>query len=266
MGDTSTNYYYHPVAGSRDLVTLPAGARKELRKLENASPGEKIEFTFNGKKLIAGGTSESIGNNETIEGLKKLGPLEQLVYIHFHLLSLTGGSNWCRVGMSKLCDNTGLSRRRLMRALSGLSAAGLIKPIDRDRNGTLYIIYSLCESDSVVKKADSGNSMSDEGAHGTAERTKPVESPVNEEFYPTGKKIVTIREMAETFFKKTGIKHDDVKMDEAISQITYLLEDGFSREEVLKAINYIAKKHKTGARIERLPYIIEKAIEETGAD
>jgi hypothetical protein len=50
-------------------------------------------------------------------------------------------------------------------------------------------------------------------------------------------------------------------MDEAIGQITYLLEDGFSRDEVAIGVKYIAHQFGKKASIDKLPYYIHKAIE-----
>ena len=95
----------------------------------------------------------------------------------------------------------------------------------------------------------------------TKQRKKPIESPINEEFFPKKQGVLTIKDIAKSYFEEAGIAADDVRMDEAIGQITYLLEDGFSRDEVAIGVKYIARKFGKKASIDKLPYYINQAIE-----
>jgi len=276
MGRKRANYYYHPIPGSRDLVTRPIGAQKQLQKIENAGEAERVEVVFNGERLQKFQPADSVDPGALSKELQGLDPMQQIVFLHLLLISAPRGADWCRVGMTELCKRTGLSRRRLLRTLSELAEGGRIKPLDRDRNGTLYKIYSVLISDMVspeketkrdkkvkpiVKQKKEMKERSRKKSRGI-DREKPIESPINEEMFPSGKKVVTIKEIAMTFFSEAKIEHNDPQMDEAIAHITYLLEDGFSRKEVLAGVRFLARTMKGRASIGRLPYIINQAIEE----
>ena len=268
MEKNSRNYYYRPVPGSRGLITHSSDSLKELIALEKAKEDEDIEIEYKGEKLHKF-SHVGVLDSATIEkSLKGLDPLQQTVFLHILLLSAARGADWCRVGMKELAARTQMSRRRLLCTLSELAAGLRIKPLDRNVNGTLYKVYSVLEVKDIGEKTASGISVGQslkKTAAKTAKqksRKKPIESPINEEFFPTGKKVVSIKDIAKKFFDETGIAPDDVKMDEAIGQITYLLEDGFSRDEVWVAIEYVAWKLGKKAAIDQLPYYIRQAIEE----
>jgi len=275
MARKLSNYYYHPIPGSRDLVTRPVGGQKALLKVEKATRNEKAIVDFNGERLHKFTPVSGINPTSLMGEFESLDPLAQVVFIHLFLLAVVRGADWCRVGMSELCKKTGLSKRRLLRTLSELVAMGKIKPLDRDRNGTLYKIYSVMISDVVSGVESHPPEIKSKDVHGkkpqaekkprkktsATAREKPVESPINEEMFPVGKKIMTIKEIAVTFFDEAEIKHDDVHMDEAIAQITYLLEDGFTREEVIAGVRYLARDMGKKASIDKLPYIIHQALE-----
>ncbi len=260
MKSNRPNYYYHPLPGSRNLVTKPAGSRSKLEALEEAESDERIEAEFEGEGLIKEPAPRAIPAEALREDMEGLEPLGQATFLHLLLLSVGQGANWCRVGMSELGRRTGMSRRRLLRALSELAAAGKIKPLDRDKNGTMYIVYSVHfsqEGPGPEKVEKSGKEPTGKKA---TFREKPIESPVNEEAFPGTEKVVTIRQIAERFFKMAGRKPDDVEMDEAVGQVTFLLEDGYTREEAMKAVKYLAEKFGTEASISKLPYMVNEAL------
>lgn len=64
--------------------------------------------------------------------------VEQAVYGHLYRLSVAGERNHCRVTRRDLSMRTNLSERRLGKALAGLVDKGHIRPVHRDRRGTLY--------------------------------------------------------------------------------------------------------------------------------
>lgn len=270
MKNSSSSYYYRSIAGSRDLVTKPNGSKKELQGLEKYRDSAQIEVLYNGERLFkTEPETEKFAAELQIE-LKGLDPLQQAAFVHFYLLSYGVGANWCRVGMTEFCKLTGMSRRRLLKTISELVEMGRLKPLDRDRNGTLYIIYSLSKKEivetvnihathKILKNIDPKTNIK---KISSKQREKPIESPINEDFFRKDKKTVTIRQMAEKYFSFAGIKPEDLNMDEAIGQITYLLEDGFSREEILIGIKYVAEKFGQTQAISKLPYFIEKANEE----
>jgi len=262
MGAEKANYYYHPIPGSRNLVTGPAGARSELEALEAASGDAEIEVDFEGEKLIKGPALETLPAETIARDLEGLDPLGQAVFLHLFLLSVAKGANWCRVGMTELCGRTGMSRRRLLRSLSDLASAGKIKPLHRDKNGTMYKIYSVYYMQKKPPRRQ-GKRSETETAKGEKPifREKPVESPVNEEFYPGRQKVVSIRRIAETFFENIGRAPDDIEMDEAVGQVTYLLEDGYTRDEAMRAVKYLAEKYGQSASIAKLPYVVNEALE-----
>jgi len=267
MGKKPQNYYYRPVPGSRGLVTHSTASLKELIALENAKENEDIEIEYKGEKLHKF-SRDGVLDSAAIEGsLKGLDPLQQTVFLHILFLSAARGADWCRVGMKELAKRTRMSRRRLLRTLAELAAGLRIKPLDRDINGTLYKVYSVLEQGNIGEKPASGI-ITEQPVKKTAAKTakqkprkKPIESPINEEFFPTEKKVVSIKDIAKKFFDETEIPPDDVKMDEAVGQITYLLEDGFSRDEVLVGVQYIARKFGKKAAIDQLPYYIRQAIQ-----
>jgi DNA-binding phage protein len=271
MGVSSTNYYYHPIPGSKVLITHPSGAQKELQAIEKAAENETIEVVFNGEKLHKFPTSGIIDKEDIEKTLNNLKPLQQLVFLHLFLLSTANGADWCRVGMTELARRTGMSRRRLLRTLSELARVERIKPLDRDRNGTLYKVYSIYQKQlpekPVLQKMQEPQEKQDaikkpkQKEVQPKQRKKPIESPVNEEFFPKKQNVLTIKDIAKSYFEKAGIAPDDVRMDEAIGQITYLLEDGFSRDEVAIGVKYIAHQFGKKASIDKLPYYIHQAIE-----
>ena len=91
----------------------------------------------------------------------------------------------------------------------------------------------------------------------------PVESPVTEESFPrpgtTGPKL-TIRGLADKFYSSLDTNAPDHEMDAAMSQITLLLEDGFSREDVAEGIEWFTQNYPEETTLTKLPYFITQAL------
>jgi len=245
--------YYKPVLGSRDIPTSSEGSASELKKLERAVPGLPVEVKYAGETLHRGPVANAFPLDLYDKIMPGLDALEQAALGHLTRLSAGAGQDFTRVGKKELIRRTGLSPRRLLKALSGLAEKGLIRPLHRDINGTLYKIHTVDKMHHITP-----------GKQAVATtpplRDKPLESPVNEEVFPGETKVVTMREIAEEFFEKAGKRTLDADMDSALAQITYLLEDGFTREEVRKAAIFLAETFGKKADIQKLPYYIHQFI------
>lgn len=251
--------YYNPVPGSRELSTASAKAASELKKLLFPPDGEVVQVEFEGEYLHSGLKRDNlIGLFDKV--MPGLTAIEQAVMGHLHRLSGGNGADWARVGKKELRRRTSLSDRRLLKALAGLTRKGLIRPLHRDISGTLYKVYTVDKSPpspggkvtkhKVAIKADLAQP-----------REKPLESPISEEAFPGEEKVVTIREIALHFYAAANKKPTETDMDSALAQITYLLEDGFTRDEVLRAALFLAENFGKKADISKLPYYIHQAID-----
>lgn len=98
-------------------------------------------------------------------------------------------------------------------------------------------------------------------------RTRPLESPLNEERFAdvSGRrpKGPGVAQMAEWFFREKSIKGKPKDRQMAVTVLTELLEDGFSRQEVQAALGWFVKNQPAEKDLTRLPYFITRAIEES---
>jgi len=93
-----------------------------------------------------------------------------------------------------------------------------------------------------------------------------VESPITEETFPRrghkGAPTLTIGALADQFFAADDYAPADHERDAALSMITALLEDGFTREQVAHAIAWYTTHHAHERDLGRLPYLITQALSE----
>jgi len=94
---------------------------------------------------------------------------------------------------------------------------------------------------------------------------RPLESPLNEERFadvagkkPAGPSLVA---MVDWFFAQRGQPAKPAERQLAVAVLTGLLEDGFSRSEVNRAVEWFVQNHPREKNLERLPYFIETALE-----
>ena len=96
-------------------------------------------------------------------------------------------------------------------------------------------------------------------------RERPLESPLNEERFAraSGRKPKGpgVAEMADGFYKARGQKPGPRERQLAVSVLTGLLEDGFLRDEIKKALDWLVEHHPEEKSLERLPYFIAQALE-----
>lgn len=259
MVTPSGNYYYTPVPGSRKLITLSKNKSQELLNFEQNLKREKAEFVVDGE-IIHSGLEKIIPIKIFDELMPRLPSNEQAVLGHFVRLSYGEGKDWVRIGMKDLMGRTNLSRRQLLKTLAGLTSKGVIKSLHRDINGTLYKVYTVYNPPLTQSQATSLPSKKEYETTQQAVfiREKTVESPINEEVFPSSPKVPTMREIAEEFFKLVGKSPTDIDFDMALSTITSLLEDGFTREEVRQCALSLAKKFGEKADITKMPYYIAR--------
>lgn len=259
MNPPSNNYYYTPIPGSRELITLSKDKSRELLEFEKASKDRGGEFVWGGEVLHSG-LEKGIPVRVFDELMPLLNADEQAVLGHLIRLSYGEGADWVRVGMKELMGRTHLSRRQLLKTLAGLTERGLIKPLHRDTNGTLYKVYTV--QNQAIASSQQITSPLKEGGKSPQQldfpREKPLESPINEEVFPTSRRVLTMREIAEEFFKVAGLRPSDLDFDIALSTITSLLEDGFTRDEVRKCALFLAEKFGKKADITKMPYYISQ--------
>ena len=259
--------YYKPVPGSRELPTAPTGSQSALKKLERSTPGQAMEIEYAGETLRRASVPEGFPAVLYDKIMPGLDALEQAILGHLYRLSYGAGADWVRVGRKELALRTGLSHRRLLKTLSGLAEKGIIRPLHRDTNGTLYKVYTvdnLQTVDAPEKQLADKPMPVRQKKEAVPPRQKPLESPITEEAFDGEGKILTMRAISLEFFRKSGRKVTDVDMDSALAQITYLLEDGFSRDEVRKAALFLAENFGKEADISRLPYYIHEVIKDKG--
>jgi hypothetical protein len=92
-----------------------------------------------------------------------------------------------------------------------------------------------------------------------------LESPLNEERFadvsgraPSGPGM---GEMADWFFAQHGRKATAAERQLAVTTLTALLEDGFSRKDVQRAVAWLREHHPEEQTLDRLPYFITRALE-----
>jgi hypothetical protein len=104
----------------------------------------------------------------------------------------------------------------------------------------------------------------------SALRERPLESPLNEERFAdlSGRKPQGpgLSEMVDSFFAARSRKPKPAERQLALTVLTGLLEDGFSRPEVHHALTWFIRNHPSEKSLERLPYFITKALEEAPQD
>ncbi len=277
-------YYYRAVPGSRDLVTRALEDDDELAAFETiaesgkAGEGEEPRsLEYNGETLgpVTPDSGVTVPFSVFDDVALDLSALEQSVYLHLFRLSRGAGVNFCRVGKKELASRSRLTDRRLNVALDGLVRKGHIKPLHRSVKGTLYRVFlpheepaaelpakeieapAPIEEKSVeVKRKEAGAPI--------PRREKPLESPLNEESFSDlsgrGVKGPGLAELADRFFElknqKPGVRARQV----AMTVITELLEDGFSRTEIYQAIEWYAANLPEESSLERLPYYVAAAL------
>jgi len=98
-----------------------------------------------------------------------------------------------------------------------------------------------------------------------ATKERPLESPLNEERFAdvSGAPVKgpSISELAAAFFNARGLEPGDRDRQMAVTILTELLEDGFSRHEVARAIQWYAKNHPEEGNLDRLPYYMSEALD-----
>jgi hypothetical protein len=196
--------------------------------------------------------------------------------MHLFRLSYGNGKNFCRVGKRDLMSRARVSDRRLNVALDGLVRRGFVKPLHRSTDGTLYRVLLPSEAMGLPPEAglETGKKIEmaarqgprpARGKSGKPPREKPLESPLNEERFAevSGQKPKgpTLAEMADSFFQARKKSPSPTGRQNALSVLTGLLEDGFSRTEVAKALHWFIQNHPDEPTLERLPYFIEIALE-----
>lgn len=262
---SQASLYYRAIPGSRDLPTAPTGSASALKKLERSLPGERMEIEYSGETLHRLTVSEGFPSELYDKIMPTLDALEQAVLGHLYRLSYGKGADWARVGKKELVLRTGLSHRRLLKTLSGLAEKGIIRPLHRDTKGTLYKMYTV-DIMQPVAAGKSGPAPTQKPGPPRKEiappRAKPLEAPITEEAFDREGKVLTMRAIALEFFTRAGRKPSDVDMDSALAQITYLLEDGFTREEVKRAAVFLAESFGKQADISKLPYYITQVIKD----
>ncbi len=97
-------------------------------------------------------------------------------------------------------------------------------------------------------------------------RSRPLESPLNEERFAgvSGSKgpSISVGDIVKVFFREVNMKPTTEDNDEATSEVTSLLEDGYTREEVLSAVRWFGRHFPKEKSLGRLPYHIHQALSE----
>jgi hypothetical protein len=279
--DKQRTYYYRPVPGSRELVTGSEMDDRALLMIEDKAPGQGPAplYEYNGEWL--GGAVFKSGLSVPPSVFDELAPqqtpLEQAVYFHLFRLSYGENRNWCRVGKRALMHRARVSDRRLNAALDGLVQKGHLKPLHRSTKGTLYRVYLPAEvlgrgeepgvvfGERIIVEPDEGE-VGDPDRAGRATRERPLESPLNEERFAgvTGRKVrgPGVSEMADWFFEKKGKKPQVRDKQLAVTVLTGLLEDGFTREEIFSALEWFVKEQPAEKSLDRLPYFMSQVLKE----
>jgi len=293
MKKRGQKHYYRAVPGSRELVTSSAESDRSLLAIEGDYEGGGLAplIEYNGDWLggVELGAGAVVPHSVFDTLAPEQTPLEQAVYLHLFRLSYGEGRNFIRVGKRELTRRARVSDRRLNVALDGLVEKGHVKPLHRSVAGTLYRVYLPSEvldtSPEPGLKTGERKEIEPESAdepdrpvpaRGTAPqkgkskamgpRRRPLESPLNEEAFAdvSGRKPIgpSVNDMARGFFEMKGRKARKSDLQMAVSALTGLLEDGFTREEVNTAIEWLAKNAPDENNLDRLPYYITRALEE----
>jgi len=273
--------YYRSIPGSRELRTRREEQEDVFLKIETetdkaAPPGPLFEY---GDELLGGmllnGESVSFPREIFDQFLRKMEPIEQSVYLQLFRLSFGAGRNFCRVSKKELAERSNMSLVRLNASLEGLVKKGFTRPLHRSVRGTLWRVFHPAElGEKTAYRVEEGKRVRLElkkprPAKPTPLPRKPVESPLNvEKFAELGgeKPELPLKSLAEKFFELRKKKPAPDETDEALAILTGLLEDGFSRKQVLFALQWYAEKFPKEKDLSRLPYYIARALEEYPGD
>jgi len=276
-----TKGYYRPIPGSRNLATrseledeVILKIEKGIEKADGLGPLYEYEDESLGGVLLKGKTV-SVPEEMFDLFLSELEPIEQSVYLQLFRLSYARSKNFCRVGKKDLSRRTNLSPLRLNAALEGLVKRKMIRPIHRSVKGTLWRVYHPRElGKQAGYEIEQGKRIKVQIEKPKRPKARalpktPLESPLNiERFADLSKEKpeIPLRKMAERFFELREKKPEQDEMDEALAVITGLLEDGFSRKQVMFAVEWFAQKFPKEKDLSRLPYYITRALEEYKGD
>ncbi len=97
-------------------------------------------------------------------------------------------------------------------------------------------------------------------------RSRPLESPLNEERFAgvaaARGPSISVGDMVAEFFRSVKKKPSSDETDEAVSDVTSLLEDGYTREEVHRAVRWFTRRFPKENSLSRLHYYIHEALSE----
>jgi hypothetical protein len=269
--------YYRPVPGSKELRTRKEDQDDIFLKIESeveksAPPGPLFEY---GEETLGGILIQTQAAAMPLEifdqVLRKMEPIEQAVYVQLFRLSFLTAKNFCRVGKKELAERTGMSLVRLNASLEGLVKKGFARPVHRSVRGTLWRVFHPAEVGVRAEyKVEEGKRVKLEVKKARPAKPAPppkkaVESPLNvERFAEISGEIpeLPLKKIAEKFFEVRNRKPEPDELDDALSVITGLLEDGFSRKQVLFALQWFAEKFPKEKDLSRLPYYTARALEE----
>lgn len=269
--------YYRSIPGSRTLGTRKEEKQDLFLKIETEleeSPGLGPMFELGNETLggvVVKGDAAWLPNQIFDALLKKLEPIEQAVYLQLFRLAYGTGKNFCRVGKKELAERAGLSLVRLNASLEGLVRKKMAKPVHRSVRGTLWRVYHPGElGEKVAYKVEEGKRVKLKAPAPKTEKPSPIperplESPLNVEKFKgisADKTDLPIKKIAEKFFELKDKKPGPDELDDAQSVITALLEDGFSRKQVLFAVSWFCEKFPKEKDLSRIPYYISRALEE----
>ena len=133
---------HHGIRGSAALATQPVSPGTVAA--EALEPGEMRRLPFAGELLGAARVRSgfvAIPADAFDEAAPRLAPEGQAAYLQLVRLSYGEGRNWLRATKRELEARLRLTERRLLRALDGLVASGLARPLHRDNRGTLWRVY-----------------------------------------------------------------------------------------------------------------------------
>ena len=278
---TGKKGYYRPVPGSKELRTRHEGKEDLFLKIESelekaTAPGTLFEYEdeiLGGVLLKGAGVSVPVEVFDAL--LQKLSPIEQVIYLQLFRLAYGAGKNFCRVGKKELVERTGMSAVRTNAALEGLVKKKLAKPIHRSVRGTLWRVFHPAEAGAeVAYKVEEGNRVrlkvkEARPAKPSAPPKKALEAPGNvDRFAQVGgeKPELPLKKLAEKYFDLKGRKPEPDELDDTLSIITGLLEDGFSRKQAVFAIEWFTQNFPREKDLSRLPYYIARALEEYKGD
>lgn len=243
--------YYKGTRGSAALGTAALGTDDALARLESLAPGELRRVPFAGELLGAAKVRARfapipLDAFDRVAGV--LDPLAQATWFHLLRLSYGEGRNHCRAGKRDLMGRLGLSERRLLRVLDELVARGFARPLHRDNRGTLYRVYLPAEA--------FGEGVGDDVLLGRA-APQAVESPAAAAPSPAPARApasapTSLAALARDLCAARGHAADGAPLERAFAEVTEMLEEGHTREQVRACIAVIARRAAraagTGAR------------------